>query len=85
MSFSLYETSHGDILGDSNVGRIGGSKGGGRITFGELLDLCGTDRESVDPRFLSFTGVGLVLASFAGVGKSSFCLEKFAAAWKAAA
>ena len=74
LSFSLNGTSHGDILGDSNVKRIGRSKGGGKITFGELLVVCGIDRQSVDPRFLSSIGVGIIhLASLA--------LGRFHLAW----
>ena len=37
----------------------------------ELLDICGADRESGDPRFLACTGVGLFPAGFAGLGKMS--------------
>ena len=66
-----------------NVKRIGRSKSGGKITFGELLVVCGIDRESVDPRFLSI-GVGIIPPGFAGLGKISFGLVVFAAAWNAA-
>ena len=85
VSVSLNGTSYGDILGDSNVKRIGRSKGGGKITFGELLVVCGIDRQSVDPRFLSSIGVGIIPPGFAGLGKISFGLVVFAAAWNAAA
>ena len=64
------------MLGDSNVQRIGSSKRSGKVTSGKLLEICGIDRESVDPRFLSSTSVGLLPASFSGSGKSSLCLEK---------
>ena len=35
--------------------------------------------------FSSSTSVGRLLAGFVGPGKNSFCLGRFAAAWKAAA
>ena len=57
--------------------RLGGSKGGGKITFGKLLDICGIDRKSVDSRFLSSAAVGLLPANFAGLGSISFCLGGF--------
>ena len=77
LSFSLNGTSYGDILGDSNVKRIGRSKGGGKITSGELLVVCGIDLSSI--------GVGIIPPGFAGLGKISFGLVVFAAAWNAAA
>ena len=44
----------------------------------DFLVMRGMDREAVDPRFLSSIGVGLAPASFAGPGKSSFGLTRFA-------
>ena len=59
----------------------GGSKGSGKITFDKLQDIYGTDRESVDPRFLSSTGVGLLsFSSFSGLERNSFGLVRSAAA-----
>ena len=43
------------------------------------------DRETVDTTFLSSIGVGLFPAGFAGLGKNSFGVGRFAAASKAAA
>ena len=40
--------------------------------IGKRLDICGTSRESVNPRFLSTTSVRLLQAFFVGLG--SFCL-----------
>ena len=31
-------------------------RGGGKITVGKLLDICGMDGEAVDPRFLPGRG-----------------------------
>ena len=39
LSFSLNVTSDGDILGGSNEEWLGGSNGGGKITFGKLMEI----------------------------------------------
>ena len=52
------------------------STGGGKISFGRFLDSCGIYPASVEPRFLSSTGVGPLPTSFAGLGKNSFDLRR---------
>ena len=53
----------------------GGPNGGGKITFGELLAICGIDREPVDKRFLSSIRVGLLPVNLASFGVGRFALS----------
>ena len=58
--------------------RICGSKSGGKITFGKLLDVCGTESESVDPRFLFSDCKRSLPARFSGLGMDSLVMVVFA-------